>query len=71
MRIDFDGPGDLARVQAAKTPGWRHGTRKRPNKEKQVKAMKVKQQRAAKRRAVQRAYAKARVDSGCWKPCNP
>lgn len=42
MRIDTD---DISRVRAAKTPGWRHGTKSQPNPEKRIKAAKVRAER--------------------------
>ncbi|GAB2843900.1 hypothetical protein GCM10027043_53070 [Ferruginibacter profundus] len=56
MRIDTD---DINRVRAAKTPGWRHGTKKRPNPEKRVKATKVRGQRRGKRVSKNKTLAKS------------
>lgn len=56
MRIDTD---DINRVRAAKTPGWRHGTRAQPNPEKRAKAAKVRGERRAARKAHHKALAAA------------
>ncbi|GAB1407705.1 hypothetical protein MASR1M8_16240 [Thermomonas brevis] len=68
MRMTFDGNGDLERLRAAKTPGWRHGTKKRPNAEKRIKAKKIRGARRGEKKAAMRAYARLRVAAGCWKP---
>ncbi len=54
MKMD---DADLDRVRAAKTPGWRHGTKRRPNPEKHVKAAKVRGERRGKRVAAVKALA--------------
>lgn len=66
--MTFDAGDDeaLARVRAAKTPGWRHGTRKRPDKQKSKKVAKVKAKRAVERNRKMRDYATKRVEQGCW-----
>ena len=68
--MTFDGNGDLERLRAAKTPGWRHGTKKRPNPQKQVKANKVRSARRKIRKAAMQAYAKESVAAGRWKRSN-
>jgi len=57
----------LERVRAAKNPGWKHGTRKRPNPEKRAKAARVRAARHGKRRnkalALAALYAKHMADA--------
>ena len=70
MHMTFDGNGDLDRIRAAKTPGWRHGTKKRTNAEKRIKAKKISGARRGKKKAAMRVYARLCVAAGCWKPAN-
>lgn len=59
MRIETD---DIDRVRAAKTPGWRHGTKRQPNPEKRAKATKVRGMRRSVRVAKANKLAKLYED---------